>query len=607
MRSQFKSCVLAALLVCGTAWGAAKTPVPDAAEQKPAIATVKEVFKSELASAKSSAQFADIAERMLGNLQSDETSAVNDYALLTQAHGLAVKALQPTLSLRIVQMISDRYDVDQHTLTVQTLKDLAKGPTDKDLHKQLAELSFKLSLEHQRADRIELALQHLELADALARRLKSSDMVKQLVARRAEIAEYKKLVEASAAAEKKLVEAPNDPAANEAFGRFLILAKSDWNEGLKRLVLASDATLQKLAQQDTALIEAAKPPTADAAAQLADGWWDLAQKQATGNFKSAVKLRAGQWYALAAPNLKGLPKAKAEQRVTESGWTNDADLALLMPLNRREAVIQKMIGVGKGLLGERFAIVQTLPFADLLPLTEALKPRRLRPTRVRPYPTPEGLKVAAIWLYSVNAGELFDGTTEEVEKHYADIHANDFTAVDLAGYLDANKQVRHILASAKVKWEEGTNIDITLHHLMDGTPYRQPAEKSCALQTRQQYLDANGKLYSDVIWRHPKRTYWAIRGDRVLFEKNALKIAEEKKQKIIDASIVTVGKANSYSVLYQGLDGFTVTLIHGQTLDDNLIEWHKLAEAKAQPNGVGVSVTSDGVYHSVSVWHSPSK
>ncbi len=337
MRSQFRLCLLVVLL-CETAWGAAKTPVPDVAAQKPAIATVKEVFKSELASAKSSAQFADVADRMLGNLQNEESSAVNDYVLLMQAHGLAVKALHPTLSLRIVQMISDRYDVDQHALTVQTLKDLAKGPTDKDHHKQLAELSFKLSLEHQRADRIEAASQHLELADALARRLKSSDMLKQGAARRAEIAEYKKLVETVAAAEKKLAETPNDPAANETFGRFLILAKSDWNEGLKRLVLASDATLQKLAQQDTALIEAAKPPTADAAAQLADGWWDLAQKQ-SGNFKSSVKLRAGQWYAFAAPNLKGLPKAKAEQRVSESGWTNDGDLAVLMPLNRREAFL----------------------------------------------------------------------------------------------------------------------------------------------------------------------------------------------------------------------------------------------------------------------------
>lgn len=598
MRSQFSACVLLALL-CGTAWGAAKTPVPDAAAQKPAIATVKEVFKSELASAKSSPQFADVADKMLGNLQNEESSAVNDYVLLMQAHGLAVKALHPTLSLRIVQMISDRYDVDQHALTVQTLKDLAKGPTDKDLHKQLAELSFKLSLEHQRADRIEPALQHLELADALARRLKSTDMLKQGVARRAEITEYKKLVESSAAAEKKLVQAPNDPAANETFGRFLILAKSDWNEGLKRLVLSSDTTLQKLAQQDSALIEAAKPPTADAAAQLADGWWDFSLKQ-SGSFKASAKLRAGQWYAFAAPNLKGLSKAKAEQRVSESGWTNDADLAVLMPLNRRDAVLQKAMSVGKGLLGERFVIVQTLPFTDLVPLTEALKSRRLRPTRVRPYPTPDGLKVAAIWLYSVNPGELFDGTTDEITKHYADIRANDFTAVDLAGYLDANKQVRHVMASATVKWEAGTNIDINVAVPL-GTMFTPPAEKSCALQTRQQYLDAEGKLTSDVIWRHPKNTFYFHRSGRTEWENIVAKYSQS--QKLIDVSITATGKNNNYTAIFQGFNDFTVTEIHGRTLDDNLIEWQKLAEAKAQPAGVGVSVTSDGIYHSVSVWH----
>lgn len=604
MRIQLSACLLVALL-CGTAWGAAKTPVPDAAAQKPAIATVKEVFKSELASAKSAPQFADVADKMLGNVQNEESSAVNDYVLLMQAHGLAVKALHPTLSLRIVQMISDRYDVDQHALTVQTLKDLAKGPTDKDLHKQLAELSFKLCLEHQRADRIEAASQHLELADALARRLKSSDMMKQAVARRAEITEYKKLADSSAAAEKKLVESPNDPAANESFGRFLILAKSDWNEGLKRLVLSSDATLQKLAQQDTALIEAAKPPTADAAVQLADGWWDLAQKQ-SGNFKSSVKLRAGQWYAFAAPNLKGLPKAKAEQRVTESGWTNDADLALLMPLNRREAVIQKAMSVGKGMLGERFAVVQTLPFADLVPLTEALKPRRWRPIRVRPYPTPEGLKIAAIWLFANSEGELFDGTTEEVEKHDADNREKGFTAVDLAGYLDANKQVRHILTSAKVKHAEGTNIDISAHQVVDGkTPYKAPASKSCAKLTYQIYTDGAGTRFADIVWRHPKGTFYSYRGGRAQWEKEVARVSET--QKLLDVAIYAVDKAAGYTASFQGVDGFTVTEMHGKTLDENLIEWQKLTEAKAHPAGIGVSVTSDGVYHSVSVWHGPAK
>lgn len=148
MQRLFQVILFFVLLAGGTGWAAAKAPVPKADEQKPALATVKEVFKSELASAKSPDQLADVAERMLGTLQNEASSVVNDYVVLTQAHGLAVKALRPTLSLRIVQMICDRYDVEPDALTVQTLKDLAKGPTDKEHHKQLAEISFKLSLEH---------------------------------------------------------------------------------------------------------------------------------------------------------------------------------------------------------------------------------------------------------------------------------------------------------------------------------------------------------------------------------------------------------------------------------------------------------------------------
>lgn len=451
-----------------------------------------------------------------------------------------------------------------------------------------------------------MASQHLELADALARRLKSTEMLKLATARRAEITEDKKLIEASTAAEKKLSESPSDPAANETFGRFLILAQSDWSEGLKRLVLATDEALQKLAQQDTALIEATKAPTADAATQLADGWWDFAQKQAAGNFKNAVKLRAGQWYAFAAPNLKGLSKAKAEQRVEESGWTNDASLTVLMPLNRSEATIRQAINIGKGMLAEKFAVVQTLPLANLVPLTEALKPRRWRPIRVRPYPTPEGLKVAAIWFPANSEGELFDGTTEEVEKHDAENRAKGFTAVDLAGYLDAHKQVRHILVSARVKHAEGTNIDISAHQIVDGkTPYKAPATKSCAKQTYQIYLDDKGGRFADVVWRHPKGTFYTFRGERKVWEKEVVRVSES--QKLLDVAIYSVGNAVGYTASFQGVDGITVTEIHGKTLEENLEEWQKLAEAKAHPAGIGVTTTSDGVYHSVSVWHGPAK
>ena len=78
-------------------------------------------------------------------------------------------------------------------------------------------------------------------------------------------------------------------------------------------------------------------------------------------------------------------------------------------------------------------------------------------------------------------------------------------------------------------------------------------------------------------------------------------------QKLLDVSIAAKEKGNGYTAVFQGLEGFTATEVHGKTLEVNLIEWQKLTEAKAHPAGIGVSVTSDGVYHSVSLWHGPAK
>ena len=73
-------------------WGADRIPVPSAAELKQLQASVKDVFKADIAAAKSGAQQSTLAERMIENVQNDAASVGSDYALLTQAHAIAVKA-----------------------------------------------------------------------------------------------------------------------------------------------------------------------------------------------------------------------------------------------------------------------------------------------------------------------------------------------------------------------------------------------------------------------------------------------------------------------------------------------------------------------------------
>ena len=580
--------------------GAERLVIPDPAAQKTALATVKEVYKTELASAKSREQFSDLAERMLGNLQDEADSAANDYVLLTQAQALALKGSRVTLSRRIIDMLAERFDVDGDALLVQTMKDLAKGPTDKDFHKELADASLKIAEEAVRAEKPQLALQHLELIEAIARRLKNTDLLKKTTTRRAEITEVQKLVASVKGAEATLLKEPNDPAANEVLGRYLIGTKSDWDQGLRRLSLSSDAKLKEAALKDSAAIDGEKPPTPDEAMQLGDAWWDLAQKQ-SASLRPALKLRAAQWYSAVLAAQKGLTKAKLEQRIAESEWRDDPELSALMPLNRRQHQFQKAMSVGKGLLTKDFAIVQSLPFDEAVALNESFKDRKFRALRFRSYPTSTGLKVAAIWHRSSLAGEFFIGDADAVKQRDEELRTQGFAPVDLAAFVDADRKVQHLMLWGQTKPSVDTKYSLMIHRPNDGMPWGTSADE--APQTKHLYVDADNKLFFDIIWRQPKKTFYHARGDLKYWEKKLTDI----NQQLIDVSVVAVGEKLNFSCVFHGLTGVKHSEVHGKTLDENLEEWTKLSESGFKPGSVSVAVAPSGQTYSASVWHASSK
>ena len=84
--------LLAFIAACGSCLSADRSPVPSAAELKQLQASVKDAFKADIAAAKSGAQQGALAERMIADVQNDAASANSDYALLTQAQAIAIKA-----------------------------------------------------------------------------------------------------------------------------------------------------------------------------------------------------------------------------------------------------------------------------------------------------------------------------------------------------------------------------------------------------------------------------------------------------------------------------------------------------------------------------------
>ena len=77
------------------------------------------------------------------------------------------------------------------------------------------------------------------------------------------------------------------------------------------LALSSDPALKQLAEK-----ELQKPSDSTAMLDLGDGWWELAQKNATQE-KASLLARAAFWYRSAQSGLSGLSQVKVEKRLAE--------------------------------------------------------------------------------------------------------------------------------------------------------------------------------------------------------------------------------------------------------------------------------------------------
>ena len=138
-------------------------------------------------------------------------------------------------------------------------------------------------------------------------------MRKHIVARSRKLEQQAKMFEQVKDARAKLDENPTDPEANEAVGRYTCFVKDDWERGLMMIALGPDSPLRTLARRELLLPE----DDATARSELADAWWDAAVASESPLDQDKLKGRAVYWYEQALPNLKGLLKARASQRIAE--------------------------------------------------------------------------------------------------------------------------------------------------------------------------------------------------------------------------------------------------------------------------------------------------
>jgi tetratricopeptide (TPR) repeat protein len=361
--------LLAALLLLGML----QDPAPSAEEIQAAREWLRETYRDQYAKTLPEQRQA-LARRMMGSFAT-EPPGPNRPALLLEAIDLAVAASDTPTAVAAIEELSKtpgawtgpRFKV----LELQEKKDRPGAQADGWAN---------LAADAMESGDYDLAVKAADKADAAAGKRKDPSLIEQARDLREQARTLQREFKAIEDQVRKLRETPEDPAANEALGRFHCFARGDWEKGLPYLSRAADPLLRSLAEAD----RATKPEMTGMLAS-GDRWWDWAEKQSAKSVRDSARGRAARWYELSMGGLLESERGRVEKRLRILGDAGGGGPAGNVALARSGAVAtggthpEVLIdGISTGYTGSSGFAYGAFPVEFIVTLPRALPLRMIR-------------------------------------------------------------------------------------------------------------------------------------------------------------------------------------------------------------------------------------
>jgi tetratricopeptide (TPR) repeat protein len=209
-----------------------------------------------------------------------------------------------------------------------------------------------------------------------------------------------------------------------------------------------------------------------------------------------------------------------------------------------DPVIAASIESGRGLYGDRFAICQTMPLADLRNVAEGLRNSGYRPVRLRPYADGPTVRVAAVWARDGRRWRIeFDKSDTAVVEEDGRNQKEGFIPVDVAGFTATDAHGKPVDRYAALWVERASSDDdvrMYLGKIADEETAIQDQFKDAELipRTLQAVRATDGRIRYCGIWGLPVVGGMTAQGDRDLFEANFAALRERRVDyAVIDVSV----------------------------------------------------------------------
>jgi hypothetical protein len=286
-------------------------PVPDEVALLKAREQVRKVFEADFKQAKAPNEQLALADTLMRLAAESNDDQPSRFAMYDEAHKLATQAGDLAKSLSIIDDFARRFEIDAPKLKAAAVAKSADSVKTTADRRRLAETAIGLLEELASVGKFDAAADVAQTAVVAATRAKDTELTKVAREYRDEISQAKKHWNEAREAEAKLKDAPNDPALNLRWGRFVCFHQRNWSHGLPYLAKGNDARLAESAKKDLENVT-----KADEQAAVGQSWADQLKSVELAE-RTAVALRALHWLRQAESQLKGLAKADVEKQVKE--------------------------------------------------------------------------------------------------------------------------------------------------------------------------------------------------------------------------------------------------------------------------------------------------
>lgn len=311
-----------------------KGPVPTPEAQKAALAVVRDIFKDEYAR-RDPAERTALARKLQAQGEEAQGDPASQYVLLAEARDLYVEGGELESAVAVIDLLKARFLLGSAAMKATVLSSAGRNvKTSQEMLKLSSRLidSIYDALDE---DDYETASSLAEQAVIFARKAKDAALT-HAQARAREVSDLKAKWERIKKAKEALAIHPDDPAACTLVGRFECSVKGNWTVGLPLLAKGSEEATRTAAANDLAM-----PTAAYDQLVVADAWWNVAEPESRVA-REKFRNRALLWYEKCTPQLTGLVKARAEQRVislrierlTQGDWIDFTDSVLFGGLGK---------------------------------------------------------------------------------------------------------------------------------------------------------------------------------------------------------------------------------------------------------------------------------